>query len=788
MSKETKHFYEFGPFRIDPDKRLLLRDNRSVPLQPKAFETLLVLVEHSETVVLKDDLMKSVWPDTFVEESNLAQNIFVLRKTLGDAAGEHRYIVTVPGRGYRFTERVRLVPDEDDIVMQSRSITRVLIDEQSEEKSSPHTTWRWAGLVGAVIVAVLGGTWYWWSPRGPKLTGKDTIVLADFSNHTGDPVFDDTLRTALSVALAQSPFLNVLSDHKVGAVLRMMTRAPDTTLTADVALEVCQRAGSKAYIAGSISRLGNQYVLSLEAVNCQTGDTVVQEQATGATKEKVLDALGDAAARLRSKLGESLATVQKFDAPLAKATTPSLEALKAYSLSWKFLYRQDPAAALPYSQRAIDLDPGFAMAYEQMGITYFGLNEVERASEAFTKAFQLRDRASEWEKLEIDADYYGYATGELDRAVQALQVEIEIYHTRQYNMLVDLYSRLGQYEKSSEAARTMIQLDPDNTFGYVNLAAHGLALQRPDQAQQAIEQAHARKLDDYLLHEYLYTLAFIRMDSARMAEQQRWFADQPVYENYGLALAADTEAYAGHLNKAGELARRAVISAMRADNKEDAAIYEANGALEEAAYGNASKAKQLAAEALGLARAGRGVEAEAALAFAMSGETAQAESLVQDLNKRFPRDTQIQSLWLPGIRAQLELNKKNPPAALSILQAALPVEFANIPFGNNTSCLYHTYLRGEAYLAARQGAAAAAEFQKIIDHSGIVWNCWTGALAHLGVARANALQPRTLRGADADAANVRALATYKDFLTLWKDADPGIPILKQAKTEYEKLQ
>jgi len=787
MSKETKHFYEFGPFRIDPDKRLLLRDNRSVPLQPKAFETLLVLVEHSETVVLKDDLMKSVWPDTFVEESNLAQNIFVLRKTLGDAAGEHRYIVTVPGRGYRFTERVRLVPDEDDIVVQSRSITRVLIDEQSEEKSSPHTAWRWAGLVGALI-AVLGGTWYWWSHWGPKLTGKDTIVLADFSNHTGDPVFDDTLRTALSVALAQSPFLNVLSDHKVGAVLRMMTRAPDTALTADVALEVCQRAGSKAYIAGSISRLGNQYVLSLEAVNCQNDDTVVQEQVTAATKEKVLDALGDAAARLRSKLGESLATVQKFDAPLAKVTTPSLEALKAYSLCWKFLYRQDPAAALPYSQRAIDLDPGFAMAYEQMGIIYFGLNEVERASEAFTKAFQLRDRASEWEKLEIDADYYGYATGELDRAVQAIQVEIEIYHTRQYNMLVDLYSRLGQYEKSSEAARTLIQLDPNNTFGYVNLASHGLALQRPDQAQQAIEQAHARKLDDYLLHEYLYTLAFIRMDSARMAEQQRWFAVQPVYENYGLALAADTEAYAGHLNKAGELARRAVFSAMRADNKEDAAIYEANGALEEAAYGNASKAKQLAAEALGLARAGRGVEAEAALAFAMSGETAQAESLVQDLNKRFPRDTQIQSLWLPGIRAQLELNKKNPPAALSILQAALPVEFANIPFGNNTSCLYHTYLRGEAYLAARQGAAAAAEFQKIIDHSGIVWNCWTGALAHLGMARANALQPKTLRGADADAANVRALATYKEFLTLWKDADPGIPILKQAKTEYEKLQ
>jgi eukaryotic-like serine/threonine-protein kinase len=335
--------------------------------------------------------------------------------------------------------------------------------------------------------------------------------------------------------------------------------------------------------------------------------------------------------------------------------------------------------------------------------------------------------------------------------------------------------------------RQSLRLAPDNLAPSADLANGLLSLQRFDEARQVIREAQARKLDDVVLHNALYALAFLGEDSAAMAEQQQWYAGKPE-ENFGLALASDTEAYGGHLGKARELTKRAVDSAIRADSKESGAIWQANAALEQAAYGNSTEARQLAADALKLVPTSQGVESEAALAFAMAGDTARAEPLAQDLGKRFPLDTQIQSLWLPAIQAQSALDKKNPALALNALQAASTVEWGQINFAINISCLYPTYVRGEAYLAAGQGNAAAAEFQKILDHSGIVWNCWTGALAHLGVARANALQSRTSQGADADAARVRALAAYKDFLTLWKDADPDIPILKEAKADYAKLQ
>ena len=351
-----------------------------------------------------------------------------------------------------------------------------------------------------------------------------------------------------------------------------------------------------------------------------------------------------------------------------------------------------------------------------------------------------------------------------------------------------MLASLGQYEKATEITRQALRLAPDRLLNYGNLANYTLALQRIEETRQIIQEGQARKADSDILHNALYAVAFVGADSRSMAEQQQWYAGKPDYENEGFALASDTEAYGGHLAKARELTKQAVDSAIRADNKEGGAIWQANAALQQAAYGNATEARQSAAEALKLAPASQGVEVEAALAFAMAGDTARAESLAQDLGKRFPLNTQMQSLWLPAIQAQLALNKKNPASALNAPQAASAIELGQIPFVNNISCLYHVYVRGEAYLAAGQGSAAAAEFQKILDHSGIVWNCWTGALAHLGVARANALQARTAQGADADAARSRALAAYKDFLTLWKDADPDIPILKEAKAEYAKLQ
>jgi serine/threonine protein kinase/tetratricopeptide (TPR) repeat protein len=650
----------------------------------------------------------------------------------------------------------------------------------------------WKILAPALVIAVLvaGGIYY--RLHGvQRLTEKDTIVVADFTNSTGDPVFDDTLKQALSVALNQSPFLNVLSENKVAANLKLMSRQASTKLTPDVARELCQRAGSKAYIAGSIASLGSEYVLGLHAVNCQSGDPLAQEQVTASAKEKVLDAVGEAASKLRGELGESLATVQKFDVPLEQATTSSLEALKAYTLGEKAHREKGSAAALPYHQRAIQLDSNFAMGYENVGADYFGLGELGRGSEYFTKAFELREHASEREKLNIVANYYQNVTGELEKAAQTFQEWIENY-PRDYRAHLDLgnvYGEWGQWEKAADAYHEALSLAPDASGAYGNLANSLLALQRFDEARQIIQRAQARKLDELVLRDALYTLAFLAADSPAMGEQQQWFAGQPDVENFGLSLESDTEAHAGHLRKARELTKRSVDSAIRADSRETGAIFQENAAIREAAFGNAAEAKRAAAEALTLVPTSQGVGVEAALAFAMAGEAARAGSLAQDLNKRFPLDTQMQSLWLPAIRAQLALNRKNPADALNALQAAAPpTELGLIAFVANLSCLYPTYIRGEAYLGAGQGTAAAAEFQKVLNHGGIVWNCWTGALAQLGVARANALQAKTSQGADADAARVRALAAYKDFLTLWKDADTDIPILKEARTEYAKLQ
>ncbi len=648
-----------------------------------------------------------------------------------------------------------------------------------------------APAVLIVAATAIAGTLYFRSRQAKiRLTDKDTIVLADFDNKTGDAVFDDTLKTALNVSLRQSPFLDVLSDQQVAETLKLMTRPADTKLTPAVARELCQREGSKAYIAGTVSSLGSEYVLGLKTVNCLSGDTLAQEQVMAASKEKVLDTLGEAASKLRGELGESLTTVQKFDVPLAEATTSSLEALKAYSLGGKAYSENGYAAALSHHQRAIELDPDFAMAYWAVGEEYANLSEEGRASEYFTKAFQLREHASDREKLVITANYYHNVTGELYKASQTYQQEIESY-PREYRAYSDsgvVNSFLGQYERAAGVAKQGIRLAPDQGVdAYAHLAMYTLALQRFDETQRIIHEAQVRKLDNYLLHDELYILAFFGADSATMAEQQQWFAGKPE-ENLGLALASDTEAYGGHLGKARELTKQAVDSAIRADSRESGALWQANAAVQQAAYGNTAEAHQSAAETIKLSPTSLWGEAEAALAFAMAGDTARAESLAQDLEKRFPLYTQMQSLWLPAIQAQLALDKKNPPVALNALQAASPIELGNNPFGNNVSCLYHVYIRGEAYLAAGQGAAAASEFQRILDRSGIVGNCWTGALAHLGVARANALQSRTSQGADADAARVRALPAYKDFLALWKDADPDIPILKEAKAEYARLK
>lgn len=799
--------FQFGDFQVDLLSRTLRRSEEVVMLNRRAFDVLVYLIQNPGRMVSRDELIKSVWADTFVDENSLAQSISALRRALEEKPGDNSYIVTLPGRGYQFVSQVRVLAPEDLGIVRGegmgdgnrpaglllrRETIRTVVTEQEEELPvllAPRRSWAKAGL-SVVVLLVLGSVTYSLYRRSvPRLTEQDTVVLADFANRTDDPVFEDTLKTALIIALDQSPFLNTLSDARKRRTLQLMARPADTKITSEVAREICQRSGGKAYIAGSIAQLGAQYVVALEALDCQSGDSMGQEQLPAASKEKVLDALGVAASKLRSRLGESLATVQKFDTALPQATTSSLEALKAYSLGEKFFYREDLASAPAYFQRALELDPNFAMAYGQLGLSYYSLGQPGRARECFAKAFSLQQRTSEHERMKINALYYAYATGEVDKAIHAIQQQVEIYKgSSPYNALSDLYTRIGQYENSADAARKLLFLDPSDQFAYGNLALDDLALQNFSGTRQVVQQAQARGVDNYFLRMYLYTVSFLQSDEGGMAEEQKWFNGHSDYQNYGLALMADTEAYFGHLNKARELTRLAADSAVRGDNRENAAMYRANGALREAAYGYQPEARQSAADALDLAPRVPGVAVQAALALAMTGESARTMSLVQDLNKRFPLETQLQGLGLPAIEAQLQLASRKPNLALDTLHTGLSIEFANTTFStNNTSCLYPTYIRGQAYLAAGQGSAAAGEFQKIIDHRGIVWNCWTGAVAHLGLARAKALQAKNSQGADADAARHDAIGAYKDFLTLWKDADTDIPLLKLAKAEYAKL-
>lgn len=650
----------------------------------------------------------------------------------------------------------------------------------------------WKVVIPTVLILafLVGGFFYVQGRQSRRLTEKDTLVLADFANSTGDAVFDDTLKTALSVSLHQSPFLNVISDDQIKATLQLMTRPVGTRLSPEIARELCLRSGSKAYISGVISRLGSEFVLSLKAVSCRSGDTIGEDQVSAPAKERVLHALGDAASTLRSRLGESLATVQKFDLPLEQATTSSLDALKAYSMGLKIANEKDAISALPYTLRAIQLDPNFAIAYVAVSEDYFSLGELERANEYLTKAFDLRDHANEREKLAITNAYYWNVTGELEKAERSYAQQIAIYPRdySAYRHLSLVYGQQGRLGKALETARDGIRLQPDTSSGYINSTNYLMGLQRLDETRDWITKTQARKMDDPILHCASYGLAFLKHDNDGMKRELQWFASQSDYQNYGLTFAADTEAFHGHLKRSRDIYHQAIESALHADQRETAAIYWGNLAIINAAFGYPKEALKASAEGAKLVPASRGVLAEAALAAAIAGENARTDMLVKDIERRFPLDSQLQTIWLPAIRTQVALNRKDSASAVEAALSPSAADFGQIQFTNNLSCLYNLYIRGKAYLANGQAAEAASEFQRIIEHDGMVWNCWTGALAHLGLARANADLLRSLQGADADMARARVISEYKKFLDLWKDADPDVPVFRQAKAEYEQLR
>jgi serine/threonine protein kinase len=651
---------------------------------------------------------------------------------------------------------------------------------QVEPKPAAKSTrFRWAAAAATVVVIGLAvGGWLFFSRKAHALTDKDTIVLADFTNTTGDTVFDGTLRQGLSVLLEQSPFLSIISDQQVQQTLQMMGQKPDATLTLEIARELCQRTASAAVLHGSIATLGNQYVVGLKAVNCRTGDSLAQEQATADGKERVLNALGEAAEKLRQKLGESLSTVEKFDTPLEQATTPSLEALQAYSLGWKAQWAKgDSAAAVPFFQRAIQLDPNFAMAHASLGTSYWVIAETSLGADNMKKAYALRERVTMREKFYIESHYHDFVTGDMEKTRRACELWTQTYPRDDVPKIVlgVVYSKLGQYDRLLEESREALRLYA-SAVSYANLAESYLYLNRLVEARATAAEAQAKKLDSPYLRFCLYQLAFLQNDAAVMAQQVTWSTGKSGWEDVLAAEEADSAAYSGRLAKARDLSRRAVASAERAEEEETAAGYEADVALREALFGNAAEARQRAATALRLST-GRDVQYGAALALAFAGDAARAEALADDLAKRFPEDTLVQFNYLPTIRAQVVLIRMDHSKAIEVLQLAASYELGT-PTDRVSPALYPVYVRGEAYLTAHQGNEAAAEFQKILDHRGIVFNEPIGALAHLQIGRAYAMHGDT----------AKAKAAYQDFLTLWKDADPGIPVFIAAKAEYAKLQ
>ena len=637
------------------------------------------------------------------------------------------------------------------------------------------------GAVAVVAVIALGiaGGQYWRAHRPVKLTEKDTIVLADFTNTTREAVFDDALKLGLAIQLEQSPFLSLISEQRIRQTLRLMGQSPDAPLTGEIAREVCQRAEGAAEVEGSIAMLGTQYILGLKAVNCRTGDTLGSEQTISEDKSHVLGALGKAASSLRGKLGESHSTIQKYATPVEQATTHSLEALQAYSLGRKMMVgRGDYSASVPLFQKAIAADQNFAMAYASLGTTYNNLGESTLAAENTKKSFELREPVSEREKFYIESHYHHFVTGDLEKAREVYELWAQTY-PRDFvpaNNLGIIYRYLGNYEKSLSEALERLRLDPVSGPGHSNVVAAYINLNRLEEARAVCRQAEAKKLESPFLRIYMYQMAFLENDPAGMAEQAAWFENKREAEDALPANEAETAAYSGLVVKARELSRRAVTSARNSKKLETAANYEADAALRESLVGNPASAQQRAKAALALST-GRDVQFGAGLALAIAAAEAPAQAIANDMSKQFPQNTVVQYNYLPAIRAQLALIRKDAPKAIEILEAAAPYELGIPGDGSFTPALYPVYVRGEAYLAAHRGAEAAAEFQKILDHPGVVVNELIGALARLGLARAN-----TLRG---DAAKARA--AYLDFLTLWKDADPDIPILKQAKAEYSHL-
>jgi DNA-binding winged helix-turn-helix (wHTH) protein/tetratricopeptide (TPR) repeat protein len=791
QNEQVTNVVRFGGFELNTSSGELTGSEGKIPLQDQPFQILKLLTERPGEVVTREEIRSRLWPDDTVVEFENAVNAAIkkLRIALGDSAEEPRYVETLRRRGYRL-----MVPVERPAATSGGAGETAVVSTEFDPglESTPKAgagnanagRWRVMASVGGALLVIFGLV-YGYSRRPihatAKLTDRDKIVLADFANKTDDPVFSETLRQGLTVQLDQSPFLSLVGEERIHEALGLMGQPPDVALTPSVALEVCQRTGSTAVVEGSIASLGNQYVLWLRARNCRTGDVIDEEQMPAARKEDVLSTLSQIASRFRGRAGEALATVDKLDTPLAEATTPSLEALKAYSMAWKVLIESGGAAAVPLYRRAIEIDPQFAMAYAMLGRVYGDIAESGLSAENTSKAWQLRSRANDRERFFIDSSYEMQVTGDMERARQTCEAWEQTYprdpHAHGF-LAGAIYPMLGKYEKALEEARKMLELDPDFPVSY-NLVALGyLPLGRLDEAWQTLELASERKMQmpDLVVDRYL--VAFLKGDQAGMEKAVALAAKTPGAEDVVANQESFGAAYSGHLQQARRRSGFAVQMAEQAGQRERAALFQSGAAVREGFVGNAVAARQSAMVALKLSK-GKEVEYGAAFAQALAGDAGAAQAMADDLERRFPEDTSTKFYYVPALRALAALDHHTPAKAIEWLQVSSPYEL-----GEPQSCfygffgvMYPVYVRGEAYLALHQGAQAVAEFQKIVDHREIVISDPVGAMAQLQLGRAY------LMAGD----QVKAKAAYSDFLNLWKDADSNIPVLQQARLEYAHL-
>jgi eukaryotic-like serine/threonine-protein kinase len=785
--------FRFGPYECHPRSRELYKHGLKLKIRPQPVQVLNLLLSRAGDVVTREELRNELWPtDTFVDfEHGLNTSIRELRAALDDSAAGPRYVETLPRLGYRFIGTV--TRQEKPSEWRSEAVDGPALSALPAHKAGKKNTspWpHWAGITALILLIVAaGGFAYRKNHRavaGEKskvspIVGpveKDMIVLTDFANKTGDPVFDETLKQALSMELTQSPNLNVASSLQVQEMLRRMNREPNAEITREVGAEVCSRMSGKAIIAGTITKLGSDYVIGLEALGCENGTTLGLAQAEAGSKESVLKAMDQAASQLRGKLGESLPNLQRYNFPL-NATTSSLDALKAFSMGMKAEQEKHPVEGIPYYKEAIRLDPNFGLAYAVLGRAYEDIGEDEQATSNYIQAYRLRDRMSERERYFITTLYEESVTGNLEKAREAGELWVETYPSDGFarEKLGTVYSDLGEIDKLVEQAQEALRLNPNSEVNVFNAAAGLITANRPEEANQVLQSAQSRGLNGPAILAALYVAAFYRQDMPEMERLVSKASGEAAVEAMLLAMHSETLAFFGRLQKARETSIRAVASAKKAGEKETAANSFLVSALREIEIGNPADSAQQVRSALSLAPT-RNVKIQAALAWARSGETSSAKLLLSELKRKYPDNTLVHSYWGPAILASIDIREGNPRAAIADLKVAAPYELSQAPPFGDDLFFYPTYIRGEAYLAVHDGASAASEFKKVLDHPGVAVNCILYPLSRLQLARATAMA--------GDQAEARS--EYEHFLSFWEQSDPDIPVLRQARSELARLQ